>query len=93
MENRDKIKQKIESMSKDQLVDLYVENQNNEEQLNWYREQLQLLSKSRFSSTSEKVISGQLNLLNEIEDINDTTQETDVVDDVVTKDKSKKKKQ
>ena len=56
MENRDKIKQKIESMSKDQLVDLYVENKNNEEQLNWYREQLQMLSKSRFSSTSEKII-------------------------------------
>ena len=68
-------------------------NQNNEEQLNWYREQLQMLSKSRFSSTSEKVISGQLNLFNEIEDIQDTTQETDVVDEVVTKDKPKKKKQ
>ena len=53
-----------------------------------------MLSKSHFSSTSEKVISGQLNFFNEIEDIKDTTQETDVVDDiVVTKDKTKKKKQ
>ena len=41
-----------------------------------------MLSKSHFSSTSEKVISGQLNFFNEIEDIKDTTQETDVVDDI-----------
>lgn len=92
MKNREEIKQKIESMSKEELVDLFINNENNEEQLNWYKEQMAMLNKLRFSSKSEKVISGQLNLFNEIEDIADNS-ETIVEDTAPTKVKKKKQKE
>lgn len=71
MKNREEIKQKIKSMSEDELVDLFIKNELKEQELNWYKEQLAILNKLRFSSKSEKVIIGQLNLFNEAEDIHD----------------------
>ncbi len=86
MKNTEEIKQKIESMSKEELIDfstdLYINNKellnnnkNLEMELNWYKEQIKLLKKQRFSSSSEKVICGQLMLFNEAEDIHDHPQE------------------
>lgn len=71
MKNREEIKQKIKSMSEDELIDLFIKNEQKEQELNWYKEQLAILNKLRFSSKSEKVILGQLNLFNEAEDIHD----------------------
>lgn len=103
MKKRDEIKKKLKSMSEDELVDLFINKENelnqkngklnekttelnkktielnekmtelNEKttELNWYKEQLALLNKLRFSSKSEKIISGQLNLFNEVEDVYD----------------------
>lgn len=68
MKNRDEIKKKIQSMSEDQFVDLFLRT----EEADWYKEQLAILNKLRFSSKSEKNICGQLNLFNEVEDIHDT---------------------
>lgn len=66
MKTREEIKKKIESMSKEELVDMYIEAE-------WYKEQVALLNKSRYGSTSERIICGQLNLFNEAEDIQDNT--------------------
>ena len=66
MKNREEIKKKIESMSKEELIDMYIEAE-------WYKEQIALLNKNRYGSKSEKIICGQLNLFNEIEDIYDNT--------------------
>lgn len=78
MKSREEIKQRIKSMSEDELVDLFINNERKDEklvqkdqELNWYKEQLAILNKLRFSSKSEKVIMGQLNLFNEVEDIHD----------------------
>lgn len=86
MKNREEIKKKIQSMSEEQLVDLFINNENNKIENDWYKEQLALLNKQRYSSTSEKVIVGQLNLFNEVEDINDTP----VIEATVKKVKKKK---
>ena len=68
MENKDKkreeIKKKIQAMSEDELVDLYLK-------ADWLSEQLTLLKKLRFGAKSERIVSGQLNLFNEIEEIQD----------------------
>lgn len=111
MKNREEIKQKIKSMSEDELVDLFInseqkdqeitkrnqiidknkqEIQQKSEEISWYKEQLAILNKLRFSSKSEKVIMGQLNLFNEAEDIHDNLAETET--EPVQK-KAKKKKQ
>ena len=70
MENKEKLrhelKKKIKSMNVEELIDFVL---NNEIELNWYKEQLELLKKQRFSGTGEKVVNGQLNLFNEVEDI------------------------
>lgn len=89
MENREEIKKKIESMSKEELVDFYINNQKIETELNWYKEQLALLNKLRFSSTSERLITGQLNLFNEVEDTFDHVAESAEIVEVT---KAKKKK-
>ena len=89
MKNRDEIKQQIKSMSEDELVDLYIKSKENEAQMKWYREQLILLNKNRYSSKSEKEFSGQLNLFNEVEDIYDHNEETN--DDVNNKDEAENK--
>lgn len=68
MENREEIKKKIESMSKEELVDFYMEK---DSEIAWYKEQLALMNKLRYSTKSEKNIVGQLNLFNEVEDIHD----------------------
>ena len=83
MKNRAEIKQKIKSMSEEELVDFIL---NNEIELNWYREQIQLLKKQRYSSSSEKTICGQLTLFNEVEDIHDHAQ------DIEAKEEPKNKK-
>lgn len=57
-------------------------------ELNWYKEQLALLNKMRFGSKSEKIISGQLNLFNEAEDVYDSQ---DTIEETTTV-KGKKKK-
>ncbi len=79
MKNTEEIKQKIGSMSKEELIDsytdLYINNKNLEMELNWYKEQIKLLKKQRYTGSSEKVISGQLMLFNEVEDIHDHPQE------------------
>lgn len=54
MKNREEIKQQIKSMSEDELVDLYIKSKETEAQMKWYREQLILLNKNRYSSKSEK---------------------------------------
>lgn len=87
MKNREEIKKKIQSMSEEQLVDLFINNENNKAEIDWYKEQLVLLNKLRFSSKSEKTICGQLNLFNEVEDIHDNPVEEEAVQK-----KSKKKK-
>lgn len=46
-------------MSEDQLVDLFLK----AEEADWYKEQLAILNKLRFSSKSKKNICGQLNLI------------------------------
>lgn len=68
MEKRDKIKKKIQSMSEDELIDLFIK----AKEADWYKEQLAILNKLSFASKSEKVICGQLNLFNEAEEIYDT---------------------
>ena len=68
MENREEIKKKIESMSKEELIDFYMEK---DSEIAWYKEQLALMNKLRYSTKSEKTICGQLNLFNEVEDIHD----------------------
>lgn len=72
MENREEIKQKIKSMKEEELIDLILNKENEinkkEQEINWYKEQLALFNKLRFSSKSEKVTVGQLNLFNEAED-------------------------
>lgn len=68
MENREEIKKKIESMSKEELIDFYMEK---DSEIAWYKEQLTLMNKLRYSTKSEKTICGQLNLFNEVEDIHD----------------------
>lgn len=91
MKNREEIKAKIESMSKEELIDLFIKNEKNEEQLNWYKEQLKILNKLRYSSKSEKTICGQLNLFNEIEDITDNPTEPKETQDVKSRKKKKHK--
>lgn len=88
MKNREEIKRKVESMSTEQLVDLFIK----AEEADWYKEQLQMLNKSRYSSSSEKIINGQLNLFNEVEDIYDNTsdKEEEVVEVKTIKKKKKK---
>lgn len=83
MNKREDIKKKIQSMSEDQLIDLFIK----AEKADWYKEQLAILNKLRFGSKSEKVICGQLNLFNEVEEIYDTPVEEELVQK-----KSKKKK-
>ena len=61
-------------------------------ELNWYKEQLEFLKKQRFSGTGEKVVNGQLNLFNEVEDIADHSQEEVIEEEVVVKKKRKKRK-
>lgn len=78
-------------MSKDELVDLFISNQKKDEELNWYREQFEILKKQRFASKSEKAICGQLNLFNEVEDIYDHSVEEDQTSEE-TEGKSKNKK-
>ena len=46
---------------------------------------LPLLKKQRFSGTGEKVVNGQLNLFNEVEDIADHSQEEVIEEEVVVK--------
>lgn len=97
MENRDEIKQKIKSMNDDELVDfytdLYMNNKNLETELNWYKEQILLLKKQRFSSSSEKeqIVCGQLMLFNEAEDIHDHPQEEKAEPKPEPKSKKRKK--
>ena len=62
--NREEIKKKIQAMSEEELIDLYLK-------ADWLSEQLTLLKKLRFGAKSERIVSGQLNLFNEIEDIQD----------------------
>lgn len=87
-------------MSKDELIDFFinkgVELEDNkqqlaktEQELNWYKEQIAMLKKARFSTSSEQTIAGQLNLFNEVEDINDLPAE----ENCEPVKKSKKKKQ
>lgn len=83
MKNRDDIKKKIQSMSEDELIDLFIK----AEEVNWYKEQLAILNKLRFGSKSEKIICGQLNLFNEAEELYDTPVEEEPVEK-----KPKKKK-
>lgn len=82
MENREEMKRKIESMSKEELVDFYMEKDseiskknleidNMNSEIVWYKEQLALMNKLRYSTKSEKTICGQLNLFNEVEDTYD----------------------
>ena len=94
MENKEKLrhelKKKIKSMNEEELIDFVL---NNEIELNWYKEQLELLKKQRFSGTGEKVVNGQLNLFNEVEDIADHSQEEVIEEEVVVKKKRKKTKE
>ncbi|MGX8833493.1 transposase domain-containing protein [Amedibacillus sp. YH-ame6] len=83
-------------MSQEELIDLLInrdglanENSKLEQENNWYREQIAMLKKARFSSSSEQTIAGQLNLFNEVEDVNDHPVE-EIAEPVK---KSKKKKQ
>lgn len=96
MENREEIKTKLQSMSQEELIDLLInrdelanKNSKLEQENNWYREQIAMLKKARFSSSSEQTIAGQLNLFNEVEDVNDHPVE-EIAEPVK---KSKKKKQ
>lgn len=100
MKNREEIKMKLQSMSEDELVDFFinkdVELKDNkqqlaktEDELNWYKEQIAMLKKARFSSSSEQTIAGQLNLFNEVEDISDQP----VEENLESVKKVKKKKQ
>ena len=75
MINREEIKRKMEAMSPEELIDLYIEKEtmktnldetqasldiekvNHEvtkQELDWYRQQIALLKKARFGSSSEK---------------------------------------
>lgn len=84
MKNREEIKKKIQSMSEDELIDLFIK----AEEADWYKEQLAVLNKLRFASKSEKIICGQLNLFNEAEEIYDAS----AAEEVVVEKKTKKKK-
>ena len=87
MKERDEIKKKIQSMSEDELIDLFM---NKENEINWYKEQLAILNKLRFSSKSEKIICGQLNLFNEPEDIQDNQENNEPVQNDTKKRKKTK---
>lgn len=95
MKNRAEIKQKIESMSQDELIDLVIDNEKEldkkEKELNWYKEQIANLNKLRFSSKSEKILGGQLNLFNEIEEIADQVETAETTKESVTKKKTKQR--
>ena len=96
MKNREEIKQKIESMSQDELVDFFINKEQKlteqEQELKWLKEQMAMLNKLRFSTKSEKVISGQLNLFNEVEDVVDNSEEVEE-ETVPAKQKKKKRKE
>lgn len=59
----------------------------------WYKEQVSLLNKSRYGSTSERVICGQLNLFNEVEDIHDNTVDKDEEEQAPKKPRKLKKRE
>lgn len=59
-----------------------------EVELEWFKQKMAAMNKSKFGSTSEKVIDGQLNLFNEIEEFVDVT----VLEPEVTKKKTKNRK-
>lgn len=86
MKTREEIKKKIESMSQDELVEMYIEAE-------WYKEQLALLNKSRYGSTSERIICGQLNLFNEVEDIHDNPVDKDEEEQASKKKRKPKKRE
>ena len=72
-------------MSEDELVDLYLK-------ADWLSEQLTLLKKLRFGAKSERIVSGQLNLFNEIKDIQDHPEPQEEAEEEVQPKTKKKKK-
>ena len=51
------------------FVDMMIEKQKVQAELDYLKEQISLLKKSRYASKSEQVPSIQLNLFNEMEDV------------------------
>ena len=72
MKNREELKAKLKEMSDDEIVDMMIEKQKVQAELDYPKEQISLLKKSRYASKSEQVPSIQLNLFNEMEDVQDT---------------------
>ena len=69
MKNREELKAKLKEMSDDEIVDMMIEKQKVQAELDYLKEQISLLKKSRYVSKSEQVPSIQLNLFNEMEDV------------------------
>ena len=65
-------------MSEHELVDSYMKLYT---EAKWLKEQLTLLKKAHFGSASEKIVTGQLNLFNEIEDLYDHRDRKEDLDD------------
>ena len=90
MKNREELKAKLKEMSDDEIVDMMIEKQKVQAELDYLKEQISLLKKSRYASKSEQVPSIQLNLFNEMEDVQDHPAEEAEV--ITKKVKNKKKK-
>lgn len=91
MKNREELKAKLKEMSDDEIVDMMIEKQKVQAELDYLKEQISLLKKSRYASKSEQVPSIQLNLFNEMEDVQDHPAEEAEV--ITKKVKNKKKKE
>lgn len=97
MNDTNNLKEKLSSMSKEELIELayqkMMEVQENEVQLNWYREQLVALTKVRMGKSSEITAQNQLNLFNEIEEYYEEPKAEDVLEVVEVRTKKQKKKE
>ena len=91
MKNREELKAKLKEMSDDEIVDMMIEKQKVQAELDYLKEQISLLKKSRYASKSQQVPSIQLNLFNEMEDVQDHPAEEAEV--ITKKVKNKKKKE
>ena len=60
MKNREELKAKLKEMSDDEIVDMMIEKQKVQAELDYLKEQISLLKKSRYASKSEQVPSIQL---------------------------------
>ena len=55
MKNREELKAKLKEMSDDEIVDMMIEKQKVQAELDYLKEQISLLKKSRYASKSEQV--------------------------------------